>query len=249
MNKILNYIKNGKGCGLKFLLLYSLILSIIFGIEIKVLGDNFVPEMQSAAEKLLPVKIENGTIIEPNNEIKSVNLNFGGVIFPLVLDTTVDTIDPIGLNPGIYIARKALYSVSEKDIRVIDFQENMDLLQGNYTDLFKKIVWFISIITVFIAWIMPFVGYTLCAVLYAFCGQFIAKVKKLSLDFAAAMRLAVVAYLPTLLIVLALNLVRLHFSFWFTSTAVLLLEYIIVSAMLPDDKQEKPKGNKENKKG
>ena len=236
MNKILNYIRYGKGLGLKFLLLYSLVLSVILAVQIKGLGYNFVPEMQNAAEQLLPVKIENGTIIEPNNEIKSVNLSFNGIIFPLVLDTTVDTIDPIGLKPGIYVARKALYSVSEKDTRVIDFQENMDLPLGNYVSLFKKVVWAVAIMAALIGWILPFVGYALCAVLYAFCGQLVAKCKKLSLNFSTAMRLACVAYIATLLLMLVLSWFGLLLSFWSTSLAVILLEYLLLSAIATENK-------------
>lgn len=239
MNKILNYIKFGKGCGLKFLLLYSLVLSIILAVQIKGLGDNFVPEMQNAAEQLLPIKIENGAIVEPNNEIKSVNLNFNGIIFPLVLDTTVDTIDPIGLKPGIYVARKALYSVSDKDTRVIDFQENMDLPFGNYISLFKKVVWAVALFAALIGWMVPFVGYALCAVLYAFCGQLVAKCKKLPINFATAMRLACVAYIATLLLVLFLSWFGLFMSFWTISLAVILLEYLLLSAVTTENKPKK----------
>ena len=236
MNKILNYIKNGRGYGLKFLILYSLLLSVIFAFQIKGLGDDFVPEMQNAADKILPIKIENGAIIEPNNEIKSVNLNFGGIIFPFVLDTTVDTIDPIGLKPGIYVTRKALYSVSDKDTRVVDFQQNMDLLQGNYVSLFKKVVWAVTIITALIGWFIPFLGYALCAILYAFCGKLVAKCKKMPINFATAMRLSVVCYFATLLLLLVLGLFGLWLSFGLISLAVILLEYLVLSAMTSESK-------------
>ncbi len=241
MNRILNYILNGKGLGLKFLLLFSLIISIVAAAQLKKIGYNFVPEMQNIADKLLPVKIEKGIIIEPNNEIKSIDVNFGGQVFPIVLDTTVDTIDPIGLRPGIYIARKALYSINGNDIRVIDFQQDMELPLGNYVNLFKKVVLITSTIFALFALLVPFVFYALFAVLYAFCAQLIAKLKKKTLEFAPAMRLAVVAYLPTLLLGLTLSWFGLKFSFWLTFAAVLALEYIMISAITDETKQEKPK--------
>ena len=236
MSRILNYIKSGNGCGLKFLLLFSLIISIIFAVEIKTLGDNFIPEMQSVADKILPVKIEKGTIVEPSNEIKSIDVNLGGQVFPIVLDTTVDTIDPIGLKPGIYIARKALYSISGKDIRVHNFPDDMALPLGNYVNLFKKIILITSIFAAVIGWIVSFAGYALCSVLYAFCAQLIAKMKKLSLDFATAMRLAVTAYIPTLLLAMILGFFNLKFSFLQLLAAVLVLEYIIISAVWDNKK-------------
>jgi len=241
MNKVLDYIKNGKGLGLRFLLLFSLIISIIAAVQVKKIGDNFVPEMQNIADKLLPVKIEKGVIVAPTNEIKSIDVNFAGQVFPIVLDTTVDTIDPIGLKPGIYIARKALYLIEEKDIRIIDFQQDMELPLGNYINLFKKVVLITSIVFAALALLIPFVFYSLFAVLYAFCAQLIAKVKKTTLEFAPAMRLAVVAYLPTLLLGLLLSWFGLKFSFWLTFAAVLALEYIIISAITDQTKQEKPK--------
>lgn len=230
MNKIFNYIKNGRGFGLKFLLLFSLILSLIFSFEVKNLGDKFVPEMQNVADKLLPVKVEKGAIVEPSNEIKSIDVNFGGQIFPIVLDTTVDTIDPIGLKPGIYITRKAMYSIDGRDIRVHDFPSDINLPMGNYVNLFKKIVLITAVVFALLGWIAPFIGYALCAVLYALCAQLIAKAKKLPLDFAAAMRLAVTAYIPTLLLIMLLGWFGLNLSFWLTSVAVLILEAVIMSA-------------------
>ena len=140
------------------------------------------------------------------------------------------------MKPGIYVARKALYSVSEKDTRVIDFQENMDLPLGNYVSLFKKVVWAVAIMAALIGWILPFVGYALCAVLYAFCGQLVAKCKKLSLNFSTAMRLACVAYIATLLLMLVLSWFGLLLSFWSTSLAVILLEYLLLSAIATENK-------------
>ena len=248
MSRILNYIKNGKGCGMKFLLLYSFIISLIFAFEIKSLGNYFVPEMQNMAEKFLPVKIENGAIVEPNNEIKSVDFKLDGEIFPVVLDTTVDTIEPIGLKPGIYIARKALYAIGNDDIRVVNFKQDIELPMGNYINVFKRVVLCVAIFGFVLGWLTLFIGYTLCSIIYAFCGQFIAKVRKFTLDFVSAMRLAVTAYLPTLLLALILGFFALKLNFWMISAAVLILEYIIISAILTEDKQENPKSVKKTKK-
>ena len=70
MEKIINYISRGQGLGLKFLLLFSLIVAVFYAVGTKFAGDQFfVPAAQKAADAFLPIRIENGIVTEP--EIRS----------------------------------------------------------------------------------------------------------------------------------------------------------------------------------
>ena len=147
MKKLLNYVKSGKGCGIMWLLVFTLFVSAFMGVGVKILGNEFVPTLQNVADKLLPIKTENGVIVEPENTVKSFALEVNGqALFPIVLDTTVDTIDTSGLQPGIYISKKSLYAVGQSETRVLNFSQNMDLPSGDYADLFKKFATYTALI-------------------------------------------------------------------------------------------------------
>ena len=72
MEKIINYIARGQGLGIKFLLLFSLIVAVFYAVGTKFAGDQFfVPAAQKAADAFLPIRIENGIVTEPENTVKN----------------------------------------------------------------------------------------------------------------------------------------------------------------------------------
>lgn len=59
MEKIINYISRGQGLGIKFLLLFSLIVAVFYAVGTKFAGDQFfVPAAQKAADAFLPTELK-----------------------------------------------------------------------------------------------------------------------------------------------------------------------------------------------
>lgn len=115
MEKIINYISRGQGLGIKFLLLFSLIVAVFYAVGTKFAGDQFfVPAAQKAADAFLPIRIENGIVTEPENTVKNYTFVLGeGKVpdaesFNLTMDTTVDSLDTSGLKEGLYLTKRAL---------------------------------------------------------------------------------------------------------------------------------------------
>ena len=78
MEKIINYISRGQGLGIKFLLLFSLIVAVFYAVGTKFAGDQFfVPAAQKAADAFLPIRIENGIVTEPENTVKNYTFVLG----------------------------------------------------------------------------------------------------------------------------------------------------------------------------
>ena len=125
MEKIINYISRGQGLGIKFLLLFSLIVAVFYAVGTKFAGDQFfVPAAQKAADAFLPIRIENGIVTEPENTVKNYTFVLGeGKVpdaesFNLTMDTTVDSLDTSGLKEGLYLTKRALYVVQRTQTRV-----------------------------------------------------------------------------------------------------------------------------------
>lgn len=147
MEKIINYISRGQGLGIKFLLLFSLIVAVFYAVGTKFAGDQFfVPAAQKAADAFLPIRIENGIVTEPENTVKNYTFVLGeGKVpdaesFNLTMDTTVDSLDTSGLKEGLYLTKRALYVVQRTQTRVYELEDSSYFPQGDYTDTFHSVV-------------------------------------------------------------------------------------------------------------
>ena len=79
---------------------------------------------------------------DENNDVNS-NIN-------VVLDTKVDYFEPSKLKQGIYISRRALYSVTKRETKMYNFEESLYIPQGDYSDLFKTILnWSVLFVGIF----------------------------------------------------------------------------------------------------
>lgn len=226
MNKILNYFKSGRGIGAKWLLLYSFVVALIFAFAIRSHGTQAIPTLQHVADQLLPLRVENGIIVEPAETVKSIDLGLKGADIPFILDTTLDTIDTTGLKDGVYISRKAVYVVNNHKTKVYNFEDSFTLERGDYTGLFRSVINYAS---VFIG-VFTFVGlYVLVLALtcfYALFAMLFNKVFKSSMDYAACMRLSAIAYLATSLVINVLRFSGLSVANWVFFAAVLALQAI-----------------------
>lgn len=238
MNKFLSYVQSGKGCGIVWLLIFTLIISVVIGGSVKIMGNDFVPTLQNVADKLLPIKIENGVIVEPDSTVKSLALEVNDkVLFPIVLDTTVDVIDTSNLQSGIYISKKALYAVGENETRILNFNQNMNLPSGDYADLFKKFATYTALIVAVTLFPFMVIVYLLIVAFCALCSQLMTKIMKNTWDFAPLMRLNAVTFIVSSLVLFVVALFGYNSSLTVTIIATLLLDYIVIKSINTEAKE------------
>lgn len=232
MKSIINYIKFGHGIGARWLFLYAIIISIVLGVSVKMVGYYATPTLQSVADQLLPIKIENGIIVEPENTVKAVKLDAEELSqYPIILDTTLDVIDTAGLRDGIYISKKAVYFVNDDQTRVQNFRGTMYLAQGDYTDMFKKISVYAGWIIGFFALLTMFVVYLVLTAFYAIFAVALSKICKVAIDYPAGMRLSALAYITTSVLMAILRLCGLHTPLWLYFVAVIALQVLLLKLM------------------
>lgn len=230
MQKIYQYILNGKGIGLLFLLLLSLIMAIYFTIAIRSGGKSFIPFAQEAADQILPIKIEKGVVVTPAETVKTFPIKFnkeGTISYPLVIDTTQDTLDTTTLKPGIYLSKTSLYTVKDNEVRVMKLQDNLEIPQGDYTEFFQSVLnWFSLFVGLFGALIL-FAVYLLLGVFYAWCSYIVSAVFSKKYDFSQRMRLGILSMLTVYLVFIPLNMIIATPWFLFFICVILLQGLVI----------------------
>lgn len=175
MEKIANYIKNGKGIGVLFLLAASVLIALIMMFGIKDVYSTIRPQASLIAEDILPLTIKNHKIVNPINTYKKLYLTVGDTktnkfSFPVILDTRASSSETPKGKEGLYITTDAIYMVAPTQIRRFTFQNDgvIDL------EMFENLAEYISntffiiaamgIITVFFlaalfkTWIAALVG-------------------------------------------------------------------------------------------
>ena len=109
MKKIIDYILRGKGLGFLFLLASSVIMATAYMCMFKFICNDIKPSIMLVAEEVLPIKVENGKIVEPHNVYKETAIKIGedkekSDELKVVLDTRDDVVyDKVG--DGIYITK------------------------------------------------------------------------------------------------------------------------------------------------
>lgn len=205
MNKILNYIQNGRGLGVKVLLILTLIISVYVSVIVKTGGTDLIPYAQQIADQILPVKVENGVIVNPVDTVRTATLGDSGFRLPFVLDTTTDTLDTSKLSQGVYISRTTLYTVNNNEVRIKKLQGSFELPQQDYTDFFNSVLNWIAVISFIIVMVFGFLSYFITCLIYSWCAILVAKLTKNSYSFDQRMRLSVVCFVTTEIIFIPLT--------------------------------------------
>lgn len=212
MQKIFNYILKGQGLGIKYLLVFSLVISIALAIFIKIEGTTLVPYAQSIADQMLPIKIENGVIVEPIDTLKVAQLKIddsAAVSIPLILDTRIKIINSEDLNQlkdGLYITQTTVYSINKGQIKIQPLAGTFDIPQGDYTDFFKKALTYTSIFIGISAIFFLFIFYFIASMFYALCAQLIGAICGKKYNFDQRMRIAVLSFISCYTVVYLLEL-------------------------------------------
>ena len=243
MKKIINYIANGQGIGLKYLALLALVLGIICGVATKMITTDAIPYAQQVADQLLPIKVIGGQIVEPEDTYKVVHIRYSDddnfYPVPIVLDTTSDVLDINLLEQGVYITKSFLYLINENEARTYKLDGDFELEQKDYTDAFTSFInWTAFSVAIFV-FAGLFVFYFLMTLLYSAVAAIIAALTKVNLDFNKKMRLSMVAFVTTLILSGILKFITgLNVGMWASVIVVVALQFYLIHLLkgfeLPD---------------
>ena len=230
MQKIFNYITKGQGLGVKYILLASVIISFIFSIFIRINGADLVPYANDIMNQMLPLKIENGVVVEPQNTIRVAQLKSGDVAIPLpiIMDTTIDTLDTSKAEKGFYLTRTAFYLINDNEVRMHTLNEDVDLVQDDYTDEIKSILTWTAISMFFIGILFIFISYFIAALFYALCAQILGLILRKKYNFDVRMRMSVICFLAVYILYFLLSLAGLESGKLIFFITTLLLQSAII---------------------
>ena len=194
MGKIANYIKNGRGNGLLFILAAAVLMTMIFMFEVKDIYKEVEPQIIKAAEDILPVTVENGKIVNPVDVYKQTAIQIGEenglkALFPIVLDTREEVSQVPTEKSGLFIMRDIVYVVSENKIERMQLQDGvLDVAKAQeYLDYFMGLM---SVISSLVCVLVLYIVVLVRALITAGCGVLSLKaMKKPELfSFSALMR-------------------------------------------------------------
>ena len=124
-----NFLLQNKWLGFVALLIYALIASAVVsksGIE---LVKQYTPVVVQEAEQFLPITLQDGEIVAPQNTI--ISQTYGDdeneMKFSVVLDTSRDEFEATSLNkPGLYVSKKFIYGVNGQKTEIRSLKEFPD---------------------------------------------------------------------------------------------------------------------------
>ena len=230
MQKMFNYIIKGQGLGVKYILLASFIISLVFSIFIRVKGNDLVPYANDIINQMLPLKIENGIVVEPQNTIRVAQLKSGNVAIPLpiIMDTTIDTLNTSNAEKGFYLTRTAFYVVNDNEVRMHTLDEDVDLVQDDYTDDIKSVLTWTAVSLFFIGILFIFITYFIATLFYALCAQILELFFGKKYTFDIRMRLSVVCFLTVYILYFLLSLCGLESGKLIFFITTLILQSVVI---------------------
>lgn len=195
MNKVYDYILKGKGIGMSILLGLSIFFSVNFNVLFNHFANMATPHLQDILYRTAPLKIENGTVVVPENTIKKVVLfDYGTKQYSLLIDTTVDFLSANDLPDGLYLTRKKLYFSYNGEIRTQNLGNDIEIENVDYTQFlqqgFKKLAMYVFFLMVF----GLFATYMILNVFYALLTKIAELVNKRTLSFVSKLRLNAVLF-------------------------------------------------------
>lgn len=237
MNKLFNYIRNGKGIGALFLLALSVIYVTVIAITFSLDSKEIIEKTQKVSEQLLPLKIENRVLVEPLNERREASFNIGEEKISFAVDSTVDSFDPSTLSQGIFLSRKNIYIVSSAQTKIEAYGENLTLPKGDYRDAITQFLYMIKWTVILVALVALFVMYLIFTLFYAFCAGILASILKKKMTFDAKMRLSALCFSAIVLISTILDIVGINLNWMIFFIFVLALQFLYLFKVSPEENQ------------
>lgn len=196
MNKIIGYIKSGRGIGAFLIFAFAFIISAYYGIVSRQVLLDSIPAIQAVADEILPLSIQNGMIVAPQNTIKEINLAGNDKqSFLFVLDTTQDSLNTDNLKDGIYLSRSHAYTVRGNEVKSVKFSKSFDLPQKDYTQIMQTSVRWFTLIFIAAGTLILFILNFIIVIFYTFCNRLACIIAQKNLSFEAGMRFNSLLYI------------------------------------------------------
>lgn len=227
MKKLSQFIKSGKGRGLKLVFWTTLLLSLLFGTFTYYTGVQFFKH------KLITEFVDSvPTFTIKDGVIQDQNLKWSAYIpmtrFPVVIDTTQDTLS-LPVPDGWYITRSAMFSVSNRGTQV-DRAALLDNQEISPTYIYSTLKRFalsfavgIFVFFFIVSWLAYLLAVALTA-LFAWCIR--AK-----LATHRAWRVAAITWVLGLLFAIILAFGGFVFSTWYVSLFTVVINVIVLARM------------------
>lgn len=233
MEKILGYILKGKGIGLKFMFSVALLVSVMFALYIRFFGADLVPYANDIINQMLPIKIENGVIVNPQNTVKVAQLREGNVSIPLpiMLNTNIDELNPNNTPQGIYITRTKIYAIDAQEVRIYPFSGDFEALPQDYSDGLKSGLTWVAFALFVLGSIIISVVYFLAVLVYSVLAWILGLFFSKKYDFDVRMRLSTVAFLSVYILFFVISMAGGSTTNLISFVATLILQAAIIYKM------------------
>ncbi len=114
-----NFLLRNKWLGFLVLLIYSLVAAAIVSKSGIALVEQYTPVVTQEVVDFLPITVQDGEIVAPENTVISKTYGDENMKFNVVLNTRVDEFESTSLSePGLYLSRKFFYGVNGKKTEI-----------------------------------------------------------------------------------------------------------------------------------
>lgn len=182
MEKLANYIKNGKGLGFLFLLAASVIMTIFIMLSLKQVYADVSPQVTKIANEILPIVVKEGQIVSPENVYKKFDIHLGNYdnkidVFPVVFDTQNESTMIPKTESGIFIMRDVIYLIMQDEVRRISFKDG-EFNQSMFEEKINSFLGFSSLVVATIMILLFFVFTLVKTLILILLGKLLLKVKQ-----------------------------------------------------------------------
>ncbi len=207
MKKILNFIQNGKGWGLKYLFCFALLFVGGFGLFVL---PNFkfqtMNVLNAIVNSVSVIEIQDGDVVQPLNTKQTVYYQNSPILY---IDTTVEDLNTSDLENGIYLSRENLYIVSstnqQKMVNVTELEGNLTISQKTLPELSEKMNYMMYGVIIPMIVLSSFVFLIVKIFILTLISYILTFISNQKLSFAGRMRLNAVIFLSLVLIYVLLN--------------------------------------------
>lgn len=255
MNKILNYIKNGKGIGGWFILALSVLYILIGAFKFDVNKPKLVSVIQAAADQVLPIKIQNGVLTQPaqsrrqailefsddaqnynirsndNNDNSNANTQNNQNSMVFVVDPTISSLENEEvIFPGIYLTKNAAFLVNNDEIRIKPYSQDVEIQKADYSNEISAFLTALQWFIIGFGIIFLFLYYLIGVLFFSFCTSILTALTRRNMSFDSKMRLNTICMIVISLVSYILMQVvgiSLHYSIFFALMILAELTYLV----------------------
>ena len=222
MEKIINYIKNGKGLGLLFLLAGSVLITIMYMFVAKEIIKDFEPKVMLIANDFLPLTVNEQKITSPLDTYKRIEINLSDDeqskdLFPVVLDTKNKTQDLKNEKIGLFITQDSVILKTfndTKNLKLKDGVYDINTFKQMYTQTFGKVSLIASILLI-IGFFLSLLTRTVITALVGLLGVKLLKITSpIDLNYTMRLSAIIISFIDVATHILAnflpLNITSIH---------------------------------------